>query len=502
MKKSAPEPEPCSPIYLGPISNGEVPPEPRTREHDLAEDLYRRVVEEKSRRLGISRRRFIDSSCGMLAAFWVMDQVAGCNGDGGMGTAGGSGGGGGSGGSGGPDGARDQAAMANQDGGYDVPKDALEDQAQADAILAGDEFIFDVQVHNRVPAPPWNASICQARNPQVCPTDFLREIFVASDTDVACLSGYPNDVPSIQARDGLRRMIDMVQGAPRLKIHCNIRPWLTGAALDAELDAAEQNARMFQVAAWKMYGDDQGGRGLHQVEPRVFERLRAIGVKTLCAHRGLRQAGGPGYMDVYSPRDIVAAAKAHPDFNFLVYHSGFEGDGAVPYNDANPAGVDRLIKAMREFEIGPNGNVYAELGSTWRGVMTNPARATHLLGKLLLHLGPDRILWGTDSLNIDNPSGQIAAFRTFQMNQAIRDMFQYPALTDEVKRKIFGLNGARVYGVDPAVTRRKLTNDDLSQLRLAWKDDRRSVPLNPHRPHGPRTWREYLGFRRWNGEAV
>jgi uncharacterized protein len=497
MKKSAPEPEPRSPIHLGPMSNGEVPPEPRTREHDLAEQMYRQVVDEKSRRLGITRRKFVESASGMLAAFWVVDQVAGCNGGGGMGNVAGAGGAGGGGAGGGAGGAN-----PNTDGGYVVPRDALEDGAQADAILAGDEFIFDVQTHNQVPAPPWNASLCQTSNARICPTDFLREIFVASDTDVACLSGYPDDVPSIQARDGIRKLVDMLQGTPRLKVHCNIRPWLTGAALDAELERAEQNARMFQVAAWKIYGDNQGGRGLHQVEPRVFDRLAATGVKIICAHRGLRQAGGPGYMDVYSPRDIVAAAKARPDFNFLVYHSGFEGDGAVPYNDANPAGVDRLIKAMREFEIGANGNVYAELGSTWRGVMTNPARATHLLGKLLLYLGPDRILWGTDSLNVDNPSGQIAAFRAFQMNQSIRDMFMYPALTDEVKRKIFGLNGARVYGVDPAVVRRKLTNDDLSQLRLAYKNDRRSVPMNPHRPHGPRTWDEYVAFRKWNGEPV
>jgi hypothetical protein len=465
--------------------------------------MYRRLVDEKSKRMGITRRRFIDSSCGMLAAFSVMDHVAGCGGGVGATGAGGAGENGeGAGGSAGSGSSPDAAAMANQDGGYNVPKDALDDQEQADAMLAGDEFIFDVQVHNRVPAPPWDASVCQARNPQICPTDFLREIFVASDTDVACLSGYPTDVPSVQARDGIRRMIDMVQGAPRLKIHCNIRPWLTGAALDSELEAAEQNARMFQVAAWKIYGDNQGGRGLHQVDPRVFERMAATGVKTICAHRGLRQAGGPGYMDVYSPRDIVAAAKEHPEFTFLVYHSGFEGDGAVPYNDANPAGVDRLIKAMREFDIGPNGNVYAELGSTWRGVMTEPARATHLLGKLLVHLGPDRILWGTDSLNVDNPVAQIAAFRKFQMTQSIRDLFEYPVLTDEVKRKIFGLNAARVYGIDPVTTRRKLTNDDIAQLRLAWREDRRSVPMSPHRPHGPRTWREFLGFRRWERESA
>ena len=519
MKKTAPEPDLRSPIELGPVSNGEVPPEPRTKRHDMAEELYGRVVDEKSRRLGMTRRQFIDSSCGTLAALWVIDQLAGCGGDGGGSASQGGAGGGGAGGRGGTSGGNggftqdagydvprdvsaEDAAMANQDGGYEVPRDALEDQAQADALLSGEEFIFDVQVHNNVPQPPWDDSICQSRNPQVCPTDFLREIFVATDTSVACLSGYPGNTPSIEARDGLRRLIDMVHGSPRLKIHANIHPWLTGGALSAELDTAQRNATEFPVAAWKTYGDGQGGVTLDRVNPMVFDRLRAIGVKIIASHRGLRQAGGPGYNDLYSPRDLVAAAKANPDFTFLVYHSGFEGDGANPYNDANPAGVDRLIKAMKEHGIGPDGNVYAELGTTWRTVMTNPARATHLLGKLLLHLGPDRILWGTDSLNVGNPSAQIAAFRMFQMNQAIQDMYQYPALTPEIKRKIFGLNGARVYGVDPTVVRRQVSNDDISQLKLAWNFDRRSVPMMPHRPHGPRTWREYLGFRRWNGELV
>ena len=191
---------------------------------------------------------------------------------------------------------------------------------------------------------------------------------------MACLSGYPTNVPSIEARDGLTRLIDMVQGSPRLNIHCNIRPWLTGAALDAELDEAARTPRLSGRRLEDVRGRPGGTVRLHQAT-RFFERARALGVKIVAAHRGLRQAGGPGYEDIYSPRDIVAAAKANPDFTFLVYHSGYEGDGAAPYNDANPVGVDRLIKATKEFGVGPDGNVYAELGSTWRGVMNETRRA-------------------------------------------------------------------------------------------------------------------------------
>jgi predicted TIM-barrel fold metal-dependent hydrolase len=510
MKKSLPEPELSPPFNLGPISNGEFPPEPWTRRHTMAEELYKNIVEEKSRRLGMTRRKFIDSSCGMLAAAWVINQVSGCGGGSGGRGPGGSAGTGGSGGGGAGGGftrdggygvpgdvSAEDAAMANQEAGYNAPKDALEDQARADALLTGDEFIFDVQVHNEMPAPPWGESVYQSGNPNTSPTEWMRQIFVASDTDVACLSGYPQDVPSIQARDGLRKLIDMVHGSPRLKIHCKAFPHRDAAALAR----AQQNAEMFPVAAWKTYPDPPSGARLNQADA-FFELASRLGIKMVASHRGL--GGGSSYEDFYSPLDVVAAAKDHPDFNFLVYHSGFDsGRGErAPYNETTPIGIDRLIKALKQFGIGPEGNVYAELGTTWNVVKNDPVQATHALGKLLLHLGPDRILWGTDSLNDGNAAGQIAMFRLFQMDPALQATYGYPPLTAEVKRKIFGLNAARIYGVDPTVVRQKVTSDDISRLRLALKDDPRSVPSSPYRHHGPRTWREYLGFKKWRGEAV
>jgi hypothetical protein len=69
-----------------------------------------------------------------------------------------------------------------------------------------------------------------------------------------------------------------------------------------------------------------------------------------------------------------------------------------------------------------------------------------------------------------------------------------------VKAKIFGLNGAAVYGVDPTVLRQKLTQDAIEKIVLARRDDPRYFPKGP-RLHGPRTRREYLAFLRWSGEA-
>jgi len=205
-----------------------------------------------------------------------------------------------------------------------------------------------------------------------------------------------------------------------------------------------------------------------------------------------------------SGSDVVAAAKANPDIKFLIYHSGYQNGLAEdhPFNAADPApvGFDRTIKALLDSGLGPASNVYAELGTTWFNLMSNLNDAAHVLGKLLKYLGPDRILWGTDSYNNGGPQSQIQAFRAFQIPDSMQMLYGYPALTAEVKRKIFGLNAAAVYGVDVQTMRRKITQDDIAMIKLARRAEPDAFPRRP-RPHGPRTRREYLAFLRWSGEG-
>jgi hypothetical protein len=75
--------------------------------------------------------------------------------------------------------------------------------------------------------------------------------------------------------------------------------------------------------------------------------------------------------------------------------------------------VDSLIRSLQDNGILPNGNVYAELGSTWRLLTRDPDEAAHVLGKLFKHVGDDRVLCGTDSIWYGRPQNQIQAFRTF-----------------------------------------------------------------------------------------
>ena len=93
--------------------------------------------------------------------------------------------------------------------------------------------------------------------------------------------------------------------------------------------------------------------------------------------------------------------------------------------------------------------------------MSDPDQAGHAVGKLLQRVGEDNVLWGTDGIWYGSPQPQIMAFRAFQISAEHQERYGYPALTDEVKRKVFGLNAARLFGVDPEATRCALDGDAL-----------------------------------------
>jgi predicted TIM-barrel fold metal-dependent hydrolase len=80
-------------------------------------------------------------------------------------------------------------------------------------------------------------------------------------------------------------------------------------------------------------------------------------------------------------------------------------------------------------------------------MLRRPREAAHVLGKLLLAVGPDRILWGTDSAWYGPPQRLIDAFRVFTIPERMQAQFGYPSLTPEIKEQILGGNAARLYGI-------------------------------------------------------
>ncbi|HWC10812.1 MAG TPA: amidohydrolase family protein [Acidimicrobiales bacterium] len=288
---------------------------------------------------------------------------------------------------------------------------------------------------------------------------FTDLVFKRSDTTMAVLSALPfapeHSPLSPEVMDRTRRAVHTLCHATpeRLFLHAEAHPTL--APMPVALAAMERAVHEHPVVGWKVYTHTPGQpwwlddheRSLPAVGEAFIRKAVELGVPRVAVHKGL--AGG--YTN--DPADVGPAARRHPDVAFLVYHSGWEvGRREGPYAASSPRGVDRLVASVEGAGIGRGANVYAELGTTWFRLMREPEQAAHALGKLLAHLGEDNVVWGTDSIWYGSPQPQIDAFRAFTISEEFQERFGYPAMTDAVKAKVLGLNGAHVYGVEPVRT--------------------------------------------------
>jgi hypothetical protein len=102
-------------------------------------------------------------------------------------------------------------------------------------------------------------------------------------------------------------------------------------------------------------------------------------------------------------------------------------------------------------------------------------------------VGEDNVVWGTDCLFYGSPQDQIQALRSFHISEELQERFGYPRLTKEIKAKILGLNGARLYGVDPITVPCEFTRRELAEVR-------RTLPVR-NAVYGPTTVAEAEAFR-------
>jgi uncharacterized protein len=433
------------PIKLDSTSNGEFAPVPLSPANRAANRLAHEFASRHARKLGLKRRQFLVSACGAASTLLAFNQAHGRSG-----------------------------------GFYALDKEtALDLQlARAQTGPAKSEFIFDVQGHfiDTPKANPRGADV------------FIKDVFMDSDTDLMVLSFVPStreaEPVTIQAADAVRRIVDKLEGTHRLLLHGRVNPNQPG-----DLEAMDELKERWGVSAWKTYTQyGPGGKGYYLSDPvgiRFIEKARALGVKVICVHKGL--PFGKRSYEHSQCSDIGVVAKRFPDVKFLIYHSGFvTGVAEGPYGKDD--GIDTLISSLLKNEIKPGSNVYAELGSTWRYLMREPEQAAHALGKLIRYCGEDNVLWGTDSIWYGSPQDQIQAFRAFQISPQFREKHGYPEITPALRAKIFGLNGAKVYGLSAAELKKHAANDSLARRKRSYQEN----PQPHFLTHGPKTRREFL----------
>ena len=438
------------PSILQPLSTDEYDPLPRTELQQRAIHTTAGASVGAARRVGRPVRAYVESRRGTAAGLLSLNEAAGKR-------------------------------------YFEVPPEAGLDDGAADAAFPSDGPVIDVQTHwiaqrptldefrsnvsyvYKLMKPEWWDGIDGMVAYDIA--EYLRCVFVEAETALAVISAAPgNDAGEMFLRNdemaGMRELFDRTAGTGRLLNHTVVRPNI------GEADRMAEWAATYAPVGWKVYtmglmdetcGHPVPGTGWRLDDEAaglpLLEGARATGVTVVCAHKGLS-----GMVDAGSPDDVGPAAKAFPDLDFLIYHSGYEPGQAEGFYGEETAdvGINRLITSVQEAGLGPGCNVYAELGSTWFLLLSRPEEAAHTLGKLLQHLGEDNIVWGTDSIWYGPTQPVLDAFRAFQIPDDLCERYGYPKITPEAKRKILAGNAARVYGVDLDALAVAAATDDLS----------------------------------------
>lgn len=483
------------PLAAGPVSNGEFVPAAPIAHHRATNRLIRAAVDDAAHRVGVGRRHFLQGA-GAVAASLAAFELAGC----GSTTRAPSG------------------TAAGKGGHFAVPKP--HETEACEHALTGSEFIFDVHTHHVVPDGPWVQNAPETTslvlsmlpagctdNPQLDCVDranYLHDLFLASDTTVAVLTDVPNSGPTnapIPYADALSTQEITAGltkgGASRVLVENIVAPNV--GAVSATLDQMSQAVEAGPPAAFKVYTAWSPNGGGYSLEDPVIglptvQHAHDLGVRVFVAHKGLPLVNfDPAFNH---PDDIVAVSRQFPDMHFVVYHAAWDPSHVEgPYDPGATIGIDTLLRALDAHGVPPNDNVWVDVATLWRQLLTEPDQAAHALGKLLGRVGAERVLWGTDAIWYGSPEPQIMAMRAFEITPEFQDRYHYPALTDEVKAGLFGLNAASLFGIDAEATRCGLTEDPLSvnigesaQLRAEG-----ALP-SPWTGRGPVSRRQVLGW--------
>lgn len=475
-----------SPVPTRFISNGEYTPGPQTDQQRQVESLLKDYADDFGKRAGMDRRRFLQTSSGMAAAFLAMNAVYG-----------------------------DVFAVGKNEA-------SNLDRANERAKSYADQFIIDAQLHFvrddfkeeeilfflRNPLKfNWNPKLMKdigSTMERYKFENFIKEIYLDSDTKIGVLSGAGSDDPNwiILTNDqmaGARTVVNQVAGSKRLLSHSWFEPGRPGW-----MDSVDYAIEKLKPDSWKGYtiGDVRRPAQFpwrmddEKLVYPFYEKIQKAGIKTVCVHKGLLP---DDYMTIYKDSwwcaavdDVGKAAKDWPGLNFVIYHAGlramFQGSG---YSSVGTPGEPDggAAAAAKEFErtgyiqwssdlaaipqkFGVS-NVYAEIGASFgQNCISNPRFAAAFVGTLVKGMGADHVIWGTDAVWAGSPQWQIEALRRIEIPEDYQKRFGFAPLgapDGPVKSAIFGLNSARMYGLDPNAVRVPISKDNLKEMRQRYE---------------------------------
>jgi hypothetical protein len=384
-----------------------------------------------------------------------------------------------------------------------VRREHCDDLDAARELFAADYFVMDVQLHH-VDTETYPAQglcllrflepslSCAERFQNLAQMNFIKEVFLDSETAVGVISGVPDGFPlPVETMAATRDLVNELAGSRRCVSQAMIDP--TGTVGDPSLHVSglEYQVKELGAVALKCYtGRHTWYLDDEEVSYPMLEEATRLGIRSVNVHKGLPAIVGPMAEQYVRATDLPKVARDWPRLNFVAYHSGYFGPNFMVEgeNVGGMTGIDEFLDVVR----GMRGrrNIYAEIGSAFAiTFLQSPVSAAHLVGSLLRDLGSSRIVWGTDSIWWGSPQWQIDAFKMLEIPATLQATYGYPPLTEHDKRRILGLNAARLYRIPVRETRCQISSDQFAQLR----QDRETVEQNRSlRTYGPRTRREFL----------
>ncbi len=465
------------------VSNEEFIPRPQTTKQRQIEDLITRMSEEKAKKLGMDRRDFVSSSMGLATCFLASNMVWG------------------------------KKAWAVEEA------ETMEPGAYEDKYPKSKYFIMDVQAHftNGVPIGFRNMEFVKNMGFKLDNSpesysypNFVKEMFFDSETAMLVISGVPgreqqfdrmgNPLEGPKRGGGVlpswlmsarKKDINEMAGSVRALCQGNCAPnhyWdmkTNTQDQKALFDQIEREVGQYGIDSWKWYCHTDPGRsgnGFQLDDEKMtypfYEKSKQLGLKRFSVHKGFSaQSRTLGHLA--NPKDVEKAALDHPDLTFIIYHSALqhapygaekaEFDEKYDPETGDFAWHDVLMKIKQR---NPKmDNVYPEIGSSFGTLaIYNPEMCQHLIGKNIKYYGADHVIWGTDCLWWGSPQWAIDAFKRFQISDDLCEKFGYAKVTDDDRAKIFGLNAAKIYGIDPEEVRKTLPKDKLSELKVSYHD--------------------------------
>jgi uncharacterized protein len=438
----------ATPIPTQIVSNGEYLPPRQSATQKRVEARINELADLNGKRLGLDRRRFLRTGCGMAAAFLAMNEIYG--------------------------------------NVFQVtPAEAREadlTKARADS-LAG-QFIFDVQTHfvrddfnhkglldlAKFAGQHWNPKLKEEGTESLARykfQNFVKEVYYDSDTSLALLSGAPFDDPSwwflsneqiVKARE----LINGFAGSRRLLAHSLITPKQPGW-----MDEVDKAIAVYKPDSWKGYtiGDPLNpSKYPWRLDDETlmypfYEKAVKAGITTICIHKGLLppdyEKKYAGVWEYATAADIGKAAKDWPQMNFVMYHACLRPAFELPeqaWKEFEQTGRIRWATDLAEIpqKFGVT-NVYAEIGTAFaNSAVAHPKFCAALVGTLVKGMGADHVLWGTDSVWYGSPQWQIEAMRRLEIPEDLQKKHGFQPLgpaNSATKQLIFSGNALRMYGI-------------------------------------------------------